>query len=207
MGPWGARGTERLVCLPGLGQPLPLPAFVDTAGGSAAGAGRCPLLSGLAGPLSPQRQWRGGRGRGQAGSWKAPCKAEGNLPGGPSNWPVPEWAGCGISIILCRGWNVETGSHPLLWQLAGGRDTLPRMEGVGWTPDLSGRSALRPAATPPDPDPQLRPPLPKPETRGLTSKLTLDTFSQSAPAPTGQHRPNNAPQAQVPWGDLPNHTL
>ena len=58
-----------------------------------------------------------------------------------------------------------------------------------------------------DPDPQLRPPLSKPETRGLTSKLTLDTFSQSAPAPTGQHRPNNAPQAQVPWGDLPNHTL
>ena len=35
-------------------------------------------------------------------------KAEGNLPGGPSNWPAPEWAGCGISIILCRGWNVET---------------------------------------------------------------------------------------------------
>lgn len=60
---------------------------------------------------------------------------------------------------------------------------------------------------PQDPDPQLRPPLSKPETRGLTSKLTLDTFSQSAPAPTGQHRPNNAPQAQVPWGDLPNHTL
>ena len=30
MGPWGARGTERLVSLPGLGQPLPLPAFLWT---------------------------------------------------------------------------------------------------------------------------------------------------------------------------------
>lgn len=66
----------------------------------------------------------------------------------------------------------------------------------------------RPAChTPRIQTPQLQPPLPKPETRGLTSKLTLDTFSQSAPAPTGQHRSNNAPQARAPWGGLPNHTL
>ena len=67
-------------------------------------------------PLEPTAAVPGGGGGGGVGGGGgegreleiSPCKAEGNLPGGPSNWPAPEWAGCGISIILCRGWNVET---------------------------------------------------------------------------------------------------
>lgn len=71
---------------------------------------------------------------GGQGARKAPCKTEGNLPGGPFNWPAPEWAGCGISIILAGagmwkpdptpgcggGWR---GTHSPEWRGWGGHQT------------------------------------------------------------------------------------
>lgn len=167
------------------------------------GAGDAPILSGLAGPLIPQWQWRGGQG-----SWKGPCKA-GNLTGGPSNWPAPEWAGCGISIILCGGWNVSR-THPLLWQLVGERDTLPEWRG-GVDTRLSGRSALQSEeglpATPQDPDPPAAAPLPKPgKLEASLLKANTGHFQSertSSRASTGQ----TMPQARGRHGWPQPHTL
>lgn len=106
---------------------------------------------------------------------KGPCEAQGNLPGGPSNPPDPEWAGWGTSIILCRAGMWKPEPSPLVWQVG---VHSPDVEGARQTPDLSGRSARsEEGARPPHPqapDPLLPPPLPQPETRELASKLKSD---------------------------------
>lgn len=146
-------------------------------------------------PLEPTVAVVGGGGQ---GARKAPCKIEGNLPGGPFNWPAPEWAGCGISIILCGGvgmWKPDPtpccggwwrGTHSPEWRGWGGHQTC-----LAGLPCGVRRGPTR--HTPRLQTPELWPPLPKPETRGLTSKLTLDTLVRVHRLPrasTGQTMPH-----------------
>lgn len=118
------------------GMAAPRPAFVDTAGGSSEQPCRggeatrttlgMPITQLPGRPVQPT-------GAAAAAAWgqgegKAPCEAQGNLPGGPSNRPDPEWAGWGTSIILCRAGMWKPEPSPLVWQVGG---TFPRRGGGG----------------------------------------------------------------------------
>lgn len=137
----GASAT--VLCLRGHSQWLPA--------GSPAGVGQppdCARAASLGCTASPAALSAGGGGSVGAGRREGPLQAEGlstpptplphhSRPAGPSNWLRPEWAGCGVSIILGRAgmWKPDPG----LW---GGGHTLHGSEGVGWTADLQAGRQL-----------------------------------------------------------------
>lgn len=138
LGAQGLRGARQLVPLPGLGPLLSRSTFVDTAGSSLWGAlqgwgGRRTMVRGghrSAAQRAPPAH--GGAvagaawGRGREGPPLGRGKQRHSFPYDPSSWPHPEWAVCGISIVLCRAgmWRPDPGPPSLaVWRGGGAHST------------------------------------------------------------------------------------
>lgn len=181
---------------------------MDTAGGSLrqpcrAGEAAVPC-SGDAiaqlpdGPLQPTVGAVAGAawGRRREGPPLGRGKQSHSFPHDPSGWPHPEWAVCGISIVLCRAgmWRPDPGL-PVRYGEVGG--TFHRSEGGGTHTRPVGRSAARrgPARPAPSPQPPAASSLPaclKPE-NSLQKKN--QTFKAESLALTSPYKQNNGLQA------------